>query len=63
MTEVRILGRSGVWWTLGFEAFGDLDTVSMSLTRVLLPESTVLAGIVSSGAFLNYPGLLLRLAN
>src|SRR5262245_9814083 len=63
LTEVRILGRADVWWTLGFEAFGDLDTVAISLTRVLLPEKSNLANIVSSGAFLNYPGWLLRLAN
>jgi hypothetical protein len=52
-----------VWWTLGFEAFGDLDIVPMSLTRVLLPERSVLPSIVSSGAFLNYPGWLLKFAN
>jgi len=63
LTEVQIPSRSDVRWTLGFEAFGDLDTVSMSLTRVLLPERSILASIVSSGMFLNYPGLLLRLAN
>jgi len=60
---VRILNRPDVWWTLGFEAFGDLDIVPMSLTRVLLPERSVLPSIVSSGAFLNYPGWLLKFAN
>ena len=63
LTEVRILNRSDVWWTLGFEAFGDLDIVPMSLTRVLLPERSILPSIVSSAAFLNYPGWLLKFAN
>ena len=63
LTEVRILNRSDVWWTLGFEAFGDVDTVPMNLTRVLLPEKSNLASIVSSGTVLNYPGWLLKFAN
>lgn len=64
LTEVSIPGRSDVWWTLGFEAFGDLDTVPINLTRVMLPERSVLASMVSSGAFLSYPGwLLARLAD
>ena len=58
LTEVRMLGRSDVWWTLGFEAFGDLDTVAINLTRVVLPEMSILAGTVSSGALLSYPGWL-----
>ena len=53
-----MLGRSDVWWTLGFEAFGDLDTVAINLTRVVLPEMSILAGTVSSGALLSYPGWL-----
>lgn len=63
LTEARISNRSDLWWTLGFEAFGDFDTVPMSLTRVLLPEKSTLASIVSSGTFLNYPSWLLQLAN
>jgi len=58
LTEVRGLNRSDVWWTLGFEAFGDLDTVPISLTRVVLPESSILAEIVAFGALLSYPGWL-----
>jgi hypothetical protein len=60
LTEVQILSRSGVWWTLGFEAFGNLDTVPISLTRVLQPEKLALTSIVASGAFLSYPAWLLR---
>jgi len=59
-----MLGRSDVWWTLGFEAFGDLDTVPINLTRVMLPEISIWAGTVSSGALLSYPGwLFARLAD
>jgi hypothetical protein len=32
LTEVRILGE--VWWTLGFEAFGAIDTVEADLRAV-----------------------------
>ena len=64
LTEASMLGRSDVWWTLGFEAFGDFDTVPINLTRAMMPESSVLASIVSSGVLLSYPGwLLARLAD
>jgi hypothetical protein len=58
LTEVQLSNRSELWWTLGFEAFGDLDNVSTNLTRVLRPEECVLAGVVSSGALLSYPSWL-----
>jgi hypothetical protein len=58
-TEVQILGFAEVWWTLGFEAFGDLDSVPMNLTLTVLPEKAVLERIVASGAFLSYPAWLL----
>jgi hypothetical protein len=57
-TEVQIAGHSGVWWTLGFEAFGDLDSVPTNLTLTVLPEKPVLVRIVASGAFLSYPAWL-----
>ena len=59
LTEVQIVGHSEVWWTLGFEAFGDLDSVSTNLTLTLMPEKAVLERIVASGAFLSYPAWLL----
>lgn len=58
LTEVRISGRSDQWWTLGFEAFGDLDTVPINLARAIAPDSAILAGIVSSGALSSYPAWL-----
>lgn len=64
LTEASILGRSAVWWTLGFEAFGDLAAVATNLTRAVLPDSVILAGVVSSGALLSYPAwLAARLAD
>ena len=38
LTEVKIVSQSGTWWTLGFEAFGDIDTVPGNLTLVVLPD-------------------------
>jgi hypothetical protein len=58
LTEVNILRRSDVWWTLGFEAFGDFEAVPTNLTRVMQPECSNLASIVSSGALLSYPAWL-----
>jgi hypothetical protein len=64
LTEARISGRSDVWWTLGFEAFGALDTVPINLARAIAPDGAILAGIVSSGALLSYPAwLAARLAD
>ena len=45
LTEVQMAGHSGMWWTLGFEAFGDLDSVSTNLTLTLLPEKPVLEAL------------------
>ena len=59
LTEVQMAGHAGVWWTLGFEAFGDLDSVSTNLTLTLMPEKAVLERIVASGAFVSYPAWLL----
>ena len=58
-TEVQMVATPEVWWTLGFEAFGDLDSVSTNLTLTLMPEKPVLERIVGSGAFLSYPAWLL----
>jgi hypothetical protein len=58
LTEVQIGGHAGAWWTLGFEAFGDLDSVPMNLTLTLMPEKPVLVRVVASGAFLSCPAWL-----
>jgi hypothetical protein len=49
LTDVQIPGHAGAWWTLGFEAFGDLDSVSANLTLTVLPEKPALIRIVTSG--------------
>ncbi len=59
LTEVQIAGHFGVWWTVGFEAFGDLDSVPTNLTVTVLPEKPVLVHIVAPGSFLSYPAWLL----
>jgi hypothetical protein len=58
LTEVKIAGHAERWWTLGFEAFGDLEGVSTNLTLTVLPEKPLLLRIVGSGAFLSYPAWL-----
>ena len=40
-------GHAERWWTLGFEAFGDLECVSTNLTLTVLPERPVLERIVA----------------
>ena len=58
LTDVQMPGHAGAWWTLGFEAFGDLDSVSANLTLTVLPEKPALVRIVASGEFLSYPAWL-----
>ena len=58
LTEVVVAGHAGRWWTLGFEAFGDLDSVPTNLTLTVLPEKPLLLRIMGSGAFLSYPAWL-----
>ena len=58
LTEVVMAGHAGRWWTLGFEAFGNLDSVPTNLTLTVLPEKPLLLRIIGSGAFLNYPAWL-----
>ncbi len=59
LTEVQIGDYAAAWWTLGFEAFADLDSVATNLTLTLLPEKPVLAPLVASVAFLSYPAWFL----
>ena len=58
LTEVQIAGHWGMWWTLGFEAFGDLDSVPTNLTLTVVPEKPLLLRIIGFGAFLSYPAWL-----
>jgi hypothetical protein len=58
LTEIEVAGHAGWWWTLGYEAFGDLESVSTNLTLVVLPEKPLLLRTMGSGAFLSYPAWL-----
>jgi hypothetical protein len=58
LSEVDMAGQAERWWTLGFEAFGDLDSVPTNLTLTVLPEKPLLLRVVGSGAFLSYPAWL-----
>ena len=58
LTEIEVAGHAGRWWTLGYEAFGDLESVSTNLTLVVLPEKPLLLRTMGSGAFLSYPAWL-----
>jgi hypothetical protein len=55
LTEIEIAGHAARWWTLGFKAFGDLDSVPTNLTPTVLPEKPLLLRVMGSGAFLSYP--------
>jgi hypothetical protein len=61
ITNIRIAEEQRQWWTLGFEAFGDLNSALGSLQRTvqfLLDKSFE---IPRSGEFLNYPCWLARI--
>jgi hypothetical protein len=58
LTEVQIMNQSGTWWTLGFEAFGDIDKAPSNLTLVMLPDKPFLARTVGSGALMSYAAWL-----
>jgi hypothetical protein len=56
---LRVGGAAGAWWSLGFEAFGDLSDVEQSLHRTvahLAPTAPSLA----DGLELSYPQWLAR---
>ena len=51
LTKVYLEGETQIWWTLGFEAFGDLMTAPPALARTL----DILRPPVLGGAKLSYP--------
>jgi hypothetical protein len=60
ITTVQLDRNPRHWWTLGFEAFGDLDSAPCNLQRTiefLLSRSFPLP---TSGEFLSYPSWLAR---
>jgi hypothetical protein len=58
ISKIQIAEEPRQWWTLGFEAFGDLDSVPGNLlktTQFLIAHSFPLP---ICGEFLNYPSWL-----
>ena len=58
MTEVEMAGYAERWWTLGFEAFGDFESLPTNLTLTVLLEKPLLLRTMGPGAFLSYPAWL-----
>jgi hypothetical protein len=57
LTRVEV-GGEHVWWTLGFEAFGDLASVERSLRSTLSVMAARRPPSLGSGELLNYPAWL-----
>jgi hypothetical protein len=58
LTEIEMVGHAGRWWTLGFEAFGEFESLPTDLTLTVLLEKPLLLRIIGSGTFLSYPAWL-----
>jgi len=59
LTRVELRGEQ-VWWTLGFEAFGELPSVERSLRNTLSIMATRQPPPLGTGELLNYPAWLSR---
>jgi hypothetical protein len=57
LTRVEV-GGGHVWWTLGFEAFGELASVERSLRSTLSAMAVRRPPSLGSGELLNYPAWL-----
>ena len=60
ITKVLLDGDSRQWWTLGFEAFGDLDSAPVNLQRTVEFLVSRSFPLMTSGEFLSYPSWLAR---
>jgi hypothetical protein len=60
-TKIQVAEDPRQWWTLGFEAFGDLDSspCSLQLTAQFLIAQSI--PLPSGGEFMNYPSWLARI--
>jgi hypothetical protein len=59
LTRVELRGEQ-VWWTLGFEAFGELSSVERSLRNTLSIMAARQPPPLGTGELLNYPAWLSR---
>jgi hypothetical protein len=57
LTEVKVDGRPEIWWSLCFEAFGDLQSAPDALTKII----RMLKPPDFNGALLSYPEWLDKL--
>lgn len=62
LTKLEISGQSEIWWTLGFEAFGDLATVSENLCKTVKLLCTD-GFSIEGGDFMAYPPWLDRISS
>jgi hypothetical protein len=60
LTRVIVDGAPDIWWTLCFEAFGDLDTAPAALVKTVLATKPPLG---SEGTLLSYPRWLDRFSS
>jgi hypothetical protein len=60
LTKVLLDRDPRQWWTLGFEAFGDLDSTPVDLRRTVEFLVSRSFPLPSSGEFLSYPSWLAR---
>ncbi|HYP57799.1 MAG TPA: hypothetical protein VEQ35_05890 [Beijerinckia sp.] len=62
ITKVELAAHSRPWWTLGFEAYGDLEQAPYNLRKAIRSLDERSFPRVSTGEFLNYPSWLARVA-
>jgi hypothetical protein len=60
VTKIVLDGDPRQWWTLGFEAFGDLDSAPCNLRRTVEFPVSRSFPLPASGEFLSYPSWLAR---
>jgi hypothetical protein len=60
ITKILLDGDPRQWWTLGFEAFGDLDSTLFNLRRTVEFLVSRSFPLPSCGEFLSYPSWLAR---
>ena len=58
ISKIQIAEDSRQWWTLGFEAFGDLDSAPGNLLKTAQLLITLSFPLPICGEFLNYPSWL-----
>ena len=60
-TQIAIAGRPENWWTLGFEAFGEIETVAYNLRTTLKGMKPPGQASFDSSELLSYPAWLSKI--